>query len=193
MTSKLCLSGGKQLAAWLLVLSVMLFSSLALAEEPPARIAVVNLATLMEKSPQAQAASDKLKREYSPKEQELDTEKNAIKQAQDQLSAQVESGALNAPDQLQQERDLRSRERTYTRNMEDFRDELRTARDIAMDGVQSVILQAIEEVRTREGIDLVFKETDYVTASKRIDMTEKVLAYLIAQQAKSAPTSPKTP
>lgn len=193
MASKLWLNGSKQLATWLLILSVSLCSSLVLAEEPPARIAVVNLATLMEKSPQAQAASDKLKREYSPKEQELDTEKNAIKQAQDQLSAQVESGALNAPDQLQQERDLRSRERTYTRNMEDFRDELRTARDIAMDGVQAVILQAIEEVRTREGIDLVFKETDYVTASKRIDMTEKVLAYLIAQQAKSAPTSPKTP
>lgn len=153
------------------------------AEEPPLRIAVVNLSVLLEKAPQSQAASNKLKAEYSAKEQQLEAEKNAIKQAQDTLTNQIEAGTLNATDQLQQERDLRSRERTYNRNMEDFRDELRTARDLAMDSVQNVIFQAIEEVRAQQGIDLVFKENDYIVASKRVDMTDKVLAYLVTQQS----------
>lgn len=153
------------------------------AEEPPLRIAVVNLSVLLEKAPQSQAASNKLKAEYSAKEQQLEAEKNAIKQAQDTLTNQIEAGTLNATDQLQQERDLRSRERTYNRNMEDFRDELRTARDLAMDSVQNVIFQAIEEVRAQQGIDLVFKENDYIAASKRVDMTDKVLAYLVTQQS----------
>lgn len=160
------------------------------AEEPPLRIAVVNLSVLLEKAPQSQAASNKLKAEYSAKEQQLEAEKNAIKQAQDTLTNQIEAGTLNATDQLQQERDLRSRERTYNRNMEDFRDELRTARDLAMDSVQNVIFQAIEEVRAQQGIDLVFKENDYIVASKRVDMTDKVLAYLVTQQSNTGQSPP---
>ena len=162
----------------------------AQAEEPPLRIAVVNLSVLLEKAPQSQAASNKLKAEYSAKEQQLEAEKNAIKQAQDTLTNQIEAGTLNATDQLQQERDLRSRERTYNRNMEDFRDELRTARYLAMDSVQNVIFQAIEEVRAQQGIDLVFKENDYIAASKRVDMTDKVLAYLVTQQSNTGQSPP---
>ena len=74
--------------------------------------------------------------------------------------------------------------------MEDFRDELRTARDLAMDSVQNVIFQAIEEVRAQQGIDLVFKENDYIAASKRVDMTDKVLAYLVTQQSNTGQSPP---
>ena len=177
---------------WMLTLYLCLglMTVSAQVEEPPLRIAVVNLSVLLEKAPQSQAASNKLKAEYSAKEQQLEAEKNAIKPAQDTLTNQIEAGTLNATDQLQQERDLRSRERTYNRNMEDFRDELRTARDLAMDSVQNVIFQAIEEVRAQQGIDLVFKENDYIAASKRVDMTDKVLAYLVTQQSNTGQSPP---
>jgi len=148
----------------------------AAAAAIPFRIAVVNVAELLDKAPQAKAASAKLKTDFSSREKALDTEQQALQQFEASLEKQAD--AVTEDQKIQQQRDLRSRQRTYTRALEDFREEVRTARDLAVENVQNQIFKAIEEVRAREQIDVVLKESDYVAASQRVNMTDTVLHYL---------------
>jgi outer membrane protein len=54
---------------------------------------------------------------------------------------------------------------------------------------------AIGEVREREQIDVVLRESDYIVASNRVDMTNKVMQHLEQkfQADKAAATSAEPP
>jgi outer membrane protein len=169
----------------------LLFQTVVWAEgnELPFRIATVDVTVLMQNAPQAKAASEKLKADHLPKEQQLNAEHTLIEQQTEALNTQVEAGTISPADKLRMERDLRSSERAYNRKTEDLRDELRAAREAAMENIQNLIFQAIEEVREQEQIDIVLKEGDYIAASKRVDMTDKVLKNL-EQKAQATEPSP---
>ena len=150
-----------------------------------AKIATVNIAQLMEKSPQTKSASEKLKADYAKREQELETEKRDLQAAKDELAQKLAEHQITEAELVQLQRDLRSRERLYVRTQEDFNNELNAARDLALEKVQNQVFQAIEAVRAEQEIDIVFKESDYITASKRIDLTDKVLLFLEKQSSAS--------
>lgn len=172
---------GKQLVSCLFalfVVSVGLATARADDNVRPVSIAIVNVSTLLENSPQSKAANDKLKADFVPREEALNTEQKAIREMEETLSARIDAGALSEDEKLQQQRELRDRQRKYSRAMEDFREEVRSARDQAIDTLQNQIVEAIGEVREQEHIDLVLRETDYIVASDRIDITDEVMQYL---------------
>lgn len=142
----------------------------------PVRIAIVNVATLLAESPQSKAANAKLKADYIPREEKLNAEQKAILQLEDGLTAQADS--LPEEELVKRQRELRDRQRKYSREMEDFREEVRAARDQAIDNLQAEIIQAIGEVREREQIDIVLRESNFIVASDRIDITTKVMQHL---------------
>lgn len=163
------------------------------AEDKPGRavqVAVVNVGVLLESSPQSKAANEKLKTAFVSREEELNKEQQAIQQEEADMAVKIESGSISEEDKLQQQRELRDRKRKNTRALEDFREEVRTARDLAVDNLQTQIVQAIGKVREREQIDVVLRETDYIVASDRIDITPKVMQYLVesfqAEQAQGS-------
>ena len=71
---------------------------------------------------------------------------------------------------------MRARKRSRSRSLQDFREELRFARDAALDDVQKEVFRAIDEVRKQQNVDIVLQ--DYVSADKRVDLTPLVLDYL---------------
>lgn len=170
-------------------------ATLVQAEEVtrPVRIAIVNVSHLLENSPQSKAANEKLKADFVPREASLDAEQKAIKEMDDNLNARVDSGSLSDEEKLQQERELRDRQRKYSRAMEDFREEVRSARDRAIDTLQTQIVEAIGEVREQDQIDLVLRESDYIVASDRIDITGRVMQHLEQKfQAEKAAANAKS-
>jgi len=88
----------------------------------------------------------------------------------------------------EKEREIRSRKRIRSRSLQDFREELRFARDEALDNVQKEVFRAIDEVRIAQKIDIVFQ--DYISASQRVDITPLVLEYLKQKINKQPVTSP---
>lgn len=144
------------------------------ADDVAISIAVVNVTYLMENAPEAELASQALKAKFSPKELELAKEQDEITQletARDRSRSQwTEEETRTA------EREIRSLKRNRARTLEDFREELRFARDAALDGVQKGVFLAIEEVRIERNIDIVIQE--YVSASARVDMTPYVITHL---------------
>jgi outer membrane protein len=160
-------------------LTITVFPSILYAEKNTnsfgsVSLGVVDVTYLMEHAPQAEIASNLLKSKFQPQEKALAKVLDEIQV----LEAALEKGAetLTVTERRQKERELRSKKRSRSRALQDFREELRFARDSALDDVQKEVFQAIDAVRQRLGIDIVLQ--DYVSASKRIDITELVLAHL---------------
>ncbi|WGZ96282.1 MAG: OmpH family outer membrane protein [Candidatus Thiothrix putei] len=148
------------------------------AAQHSVRIAIVDVASLLENAPQSKAADAKLKWDFVPREQKLEADQKAIRQLEDELTARSEAGVLSEAEKVQRQRELRDLQRKYTREMEDFREAVRSARDMAIDTLQAGIIQAIGEVREQEKIDIVLRESNYIVASDRIDITAKVMLHL---------------
>lgn len=137
-------------------------------------IAVVNVTFLMKNAPEAELASEALKTQFAPKELELAKEQDEITQLE---SARERNQSVWNDEQIRKaDREIRSLKRDRTRTLEDFREELRFARDSALDGVQKSVFLAIEEVRIERNIDIVIQE--YVSASQRVDLTPHVMEHL---------------
>lgn len=171
-----------------MLLLVMLGPAVADDATAPVRIAVVNFSTLMSESPQSKAATAKLKADFVPRDEKLKTEEKTIVQLEEELKSL--SDAVSEEERVKRERELRDRQRKYSREMEDYREEVRAARDQALDDLQNTIVQAIGEVREREQIDIVLRETNYIVASIRIDITAKVMQHLEAKFQQQSATVP---
>ncbi len=154
---------------------------MALADAPaaePVRIAIVNFTTLLDNAPQSKAADAQLKANFVPREQKLAAEQKAIKQLEEEIATRIDDGSLREEAKVQRQRELRDRQRKYARDMDDFREEVRVARETAIDTLQAGIIQAIGEVREQEKLDIVLRESNYIVASDRIDITAKVMQHL---------------
>ena len=161
----------------------MLFSGVVYGKEM-ASVGVVNVTFLMENAPQAEVASTKLKNKFLPQEKKLSEDLDEINVLSSALEKIPASESANL--KQQKERELRSRKRVRSRLLQDFREELRFARDAALDSVQKEVFNAIDEVRKLENIDIVLQ--DYVSAAKRVDITPLVLSYLKKKLEKSQNT-----
>jgi len=137
-------------------------------------IAVVNVTYLMENAPEAALASKALKEQFTPKELELAQEKDEIERLE--TVRRLNLTRWSEEETRSADRKIRSLKRERARALEDFREELRFARDAALDGVQKSVFTAIENVRIEQGIDIVIQE--YVAASARVDLTPSVMTYL---------------
>ncbi|HPE60409.1 MAG TPA: OmpH family outer membrane protein [Thiolinea sp.] len=170
------------LAGALLIMA--LASPLALAANSPAagipyRFAVVNMNDILKRSPQSAAEGLLLSDKYSSQEKALAEEQERLKQEREDLQATGDT--LSERERVQRESELRIRQRTYSRKFEDLRENLRLDKDTALERLQRQVAEAIDAVRIMEGIDIVFKESDFIVASERVNMTEKVLDYLQRQ------------
>ena len=190
----------KRAALWLWLVLALWGQPAASADEAArqsVRIAIVNVGTLLDNAPQAKAADAKLKLDFVPREQKLETDQKAIQQLEDELTLRNDAGSLPQEEKVQRQRELRDLQRNYARQMEDFREEVRVARDAAIDALQASIIQAIGDVREQEKIDLVLRESNYIVASDRIDITSKVMQHLEqkfqAQATLAAPVPAPSP
>jgi outer membrane protein len=143
------------------------------------RIAVVKMAMLLRRAPQAEAASNDLRNRFAKREEDLGREQEAVQQAEDEYLRNRSS--LPGDELVKLESQLRVRQRELKRGREDLREEVRVAKDQALTMLQKSVADAIEAIRAQEQIDIVFRESDYLVASQRVDITEQVLAYLRKQ------------
>lgn len=146
---------------------------------PPYRIAVVNVVKVLEQAPQAAAEGKRLESLFAAREAALAQEQLELQRAREALQATGDS--LPEAERIQRERELRTLERDYSRKQEDLREEIRFAKDAALEKVQEQVEQAVETVRAEGQIDIVFRESNYIVASARVNLTDKVLAYLQQQ------------
>lgn len=154
-------------------------SAQAEANNDQYRFAVVKMSTILNQSPQSEAASEALRKRYVVREEALTNEQNAVQQAEEDFLKKQRT--MSADEAAKLESQLRIRQRDLKRNREDFREEVRVAKDQALSDLKKNVSFAIEAIRQQENIDIIFRESDYLVASPRVDITDKVLAYLQGQ------------
>jgi len=152
-------------------------------------VGVVDVSFLMENSPQSEIASEKLKSKFSPQEQKLAQELDEINALELELN-ELNFAKKDLVLQRQKERQLRTIKRARSRSLQDFREELRFARDLALDEVQKEVFTAIDEVRKLQNIDIILQ--NYISASKRVDITTAVLEYLKSKVSETEESKSET-
>lgn len=150
-------------------------------------VGVVNVPYLMEHAPQAELASGVLKEKFVPQEKKLADALDEINQLSASLD-KLNDGSSKKELLRQKERELRAKKRARSRLLQDFREELRFARDSALDDVQKEVFSAIDYIREKYNIDIILQ--DYLSASQRVDVTPLVLDYLKEKIVKPAENSP---
>ena len=170
-----------------LLLSLLFNSVWAEDPNPPYRMAVVNLVKVLEQAPQSAAEGKRLESLFAAREAALAQEQLELQRAREALQATGDT--LPEAERVQRERELRTLERDYSRKQEDLREEIRFAKDAALEKVQEQVEQAVDAVRAEGQIDIVFRESNYIVASARVNLTDKVLAYLQQQFDSAQPAA----
>ena len=167
------------LAAVVLVGSVV--SAPALAE---LKIGVVNYQRLMAESPQAKVATDAIRNEFTPRENELQRLQGTLKAKEEKLA---KDGATMSDDQRNRaEKDLRDGARDLQRRQQELQDDFNARRNEEMGRLQKSLVDEVQAYSKTQGFDLVLADgVIYVTNG--LDITPAIITSL--QNRKVSPAA----
>lgn len=142
------------------------------------KIAFVNVSYLVDNSPQAKAASSRLKEKFGPQQQELQQKQQEFRQLQQKL--QKDSLVMSESERTQTEERLQRLGRDIQRSQKSFRDALNSERNAALQQVREVVMNAVQKVAQEEGYDLVVGQ-GAIYASESVNITKQVLERMKAR------------
>ena len=137
-----------------------------------AKIGYVDMPYLIDNSPQAQAASSRLEEEFGPRQQDLQQKQQEFQELQQKL--QKDGLVMDEQQRAELEQRLQELKRDIQRGQQAFREELSIQRNSALKGVRDAAVQAVRNLATEEGYDLVIGQ-GALYASDAVNLTERVL------------------
>lgn len=140
------------------------------------KIGVVNVAMLIEQSPQAEAVNKKLQDEFGPRQRELAALQQTLRNQQEtfQRDAQV----MGEQERLNLERQIRDGEREFQRSQNEFLEDLNLRRNEEFGALSRELLQKAQEYARAEDYDVLLADQSLVFFSTAVDVTDEVLALL---------------
>jgi outer membrane protein len=174
---------------YLLIIAVGLsLPSLSLAQSAEGlKIGVVNIARLLQESPQAQSAREALEDEFAPRRREIVAMQTALEQRSAAMQKDLE--VMGAEERDNAQRELRNDERAIVRAQNEFREDLDRRNNEAVGGIQQEVIQEIQAYGDSAGFDLVLAE-GIVYASDRIDITQPILDRLTESNKSAGAAAP---
>ncbi|MGB5101729.1 MAG: OmpH family outer membrane protein [Steroidobacteraceae bacterium] len=168
-----------------LALVTLVAGALPLAQaQAQAKVGVVNVARLLQESPQAQAASQALENEFAARRRDLENQQKDIKAREDKL--QKDGAVMAEAERRNAEKALRDGQRELARKQNEFLEDLNVRRNEALGQLQRSVLQEVQAYAKAAGLDVVVADALY--ASPAVDITNQVLAALSRKGA--APAKP---
>ena len=165
------------------VLAVLALGHLSHAAAAEVKVGYVDAARLLEEAPQAQVATQRLKEEFAPREDEMIAIQNELKQLEERLDR--DGAIMSESERKRIGLDILARKRELRRLQEDFREDINLRRNDAIGTLQQLIKQAIEDVGREGKYDLIFYE-GIAYANPALDITDIVLEGLKKLDAQSA-------
>jgi len=157
----------------ILTLGVLLAGLMPLAGmAAPAKIGYVDIPYLIDNSPQAQAASADLEKQFGPKQQDLQNKQQEFQKLQQKL--QKDGLVMSDEERKSAEGRLQELKRQIQRNQKAFREELNIQRNSAFKDVREAVMRAVQNLAKEEGYDLVVGQ-GALYASDAVNLTQRVL------------------
>ncbi len=159
------------------------------------KIGVVDFGRLFEESPQAKAALELIRNEFTPRQKELQNQQSSVKAKEDRLQ---KDGATMSPDQrANAEKELRDSYRDLQRKQSEVQDDFNARRNEEMSRVQKSLIEQVRTYAKAQSFDLVIAD-GVIYTTPTIDITPAILAQLqanpgAAPRAKSPAPAPAAP
>ena len=151
------------------VTSLVIFSAPQAAEY---KIGFVEVARILNQSPQVTEVREKLKKEFSRRDQELLAQGKQIKNLAEQLQR---DGAVMSESEAQRlEKDILSRRRKLKNAQSAFQEDLTLRQNEELQKIRKQIAEVIQSISKENKFDLVL-ESGVVYSSDRANITDKVL------------------
>ena len=154
------------------LLSVCMWQSVVAKE---LKMGVIEIARILEESPQAEKARDALQKEFSPREKRLIETQKKIRSLEEQFAR--DGAIMSETERSKLERNILSKKRDFKRNQDEFRDDLNFKRNEILERLQRDLVGSIRKFAKAEGYDILFAE-GVIYADDAINITEKMLKKL---------------
>ncbi len=139
------------------------------------KIGYVQVDKLLQEAPQTAETGKKLEKEFSPRSLELDRLQKQIKDAE--AAIEKDRATISEIDRRTKERDVSNMKLEFQRKQRELREDINLRKNEELAILQDRINKAVASVAETESYDLVvYGGVAY--ASKKIDITEKVLKLL---------------
>lgn len=148
--------------------------SFAAAQAQESKIAFVSTERIFREAAPAKAAQSKLESEFAKREKDIQDMAARLKSQSDKLDK--DTAVLSESDRTKRQRDLSDLDKEFQRKQREFREDLNQRRNEELSVVLERTNKVIRQIAEAEKYDIVFQEAVY--ASKRIDITDKVLKEL---------------
>ncbi len=158
---------------WAHVIGVALIAMSGTVAAQNAKVGFVDVGRLLEDSPQAVAARQKLQNEFAPRNEELEKLHKEVSELAQNLAN--ESDVMSEENRLEQEREVQRRRRDFERKRDEVREDLAIRRNEELGKLQDEVNTVVAEIASEEGFDLILTQAVSLYASKRIDITDRVL------------------
>ena len=157
--------------------SALLAASLLCAAMPgwaQNKVGIVNIERIMREAPAAVNAQKKLQQEFAPRERELTSLAEKLKQAQDNLTR----NAVTMPEAARQarEREVNEMTRDLQRKQQMLQEDVTARRNESIAALLEQANRIVRQMAQAEKYDVIFQEAVYWNAS--IDLTDKVMKAL---------------
>ena len=139
------------------------------------KVGYVQVDKILQEAPQTAESGKKLEKEFGPKSQELERTQKQIRDIETLLDK--ESVTLSETDRRNKERDASNLKIEFQRKQRELREDINLRKNEELANLQDRINAAVKSVSEAEGYDLVVY-SGVAFASKKIDITEKVLKLL---------------
>lgn len=140
------------------------------------KIGVVDRATLLQKSPQAQAATKVMEQKFGSRGKELVAQQNKIKDLQDQINR---NGAVMSASQLQSlENKLDSLQQDFRSKQDDFQADVNSQRNQELSELQAAIDEAAQKFAKAQNYNLIIDKGVTYYADNTVDVTDQVLSQM---------------
>jgi outer membrane protein len=158
-----------------MVLAVGMFAVQAASAQ--VKVGFVNVAKVLELAPQAEAARNRIEREFAPKDRELLQQQKDVRSLEDRL---VKNAAvLSEAERQRKETEIRAAKRDLRRAQDEFREDLNLRRSQELSKLQQEVTEVIQTLAKAEKYDLIVSD-GVIFAGKRVDITDKILERLRA-------------
>lgn len=148
------------------------------------KIGWVNVARLIQESPQARAIQKSLEEEFSPRQRELVAKQNELKERQAKLQKDLE--VMGAEERRNAESAFRADERDFGRRQNEFLEDFNVRRNEEIGKLQRELLKEVQAFAKQGGYDLILGE-GVLYAAPAVDVTQKMVEALEANYKGKAP------
>lgn len=156
----------------MLVLFLVSTSGAALAAS---KIAYVEVAKVLQESPQVKAVKEKIRKEFSKRDDQLVAEQKKLKKLKEKL--QRDGSIMSEAEVKRLERDIIARTRKLKNAQSEFQEDLALRQNEELGKLRKAIAEVIVKVAKKGGYDMVL-ETGVVWADDKINITKQVLKEL---------------